>query len=290
MAFGQEVRVTIPRVGAIALAVLGAAVSASQFWYQNEYGPSQAGRAVALRADLVRQRRQAATDVVRATIRLEAVSGASLSVVGSAYTLTGARVVRCDRRDRAGVTEVAEVFRGFLIDPQRSRFAADVREQQPSTVLAAGKFVGDGRRLEPGVPYFRDIVFHVERGRYQLLRFRAELFAISGGVNLTQTTPPTYDLGKDNFLYGFWPVDDDSWLRDLIYGRERWLVIRYELVSEAGKTNAAPDLRVTARLTDATWTHGRPSLDEAQALFNKTRLTDPAEPFATTELPLEDIA
>ena len=163
---------------------------------------------------------------MRATIRVEAVSGASLSVVGSAYTLTGARVVGCDRRGRVGVSEVAEVFKGFLIDPQRSRFAADVREQQPSTVLAAGKFVGDGRRLEPGVPYFRDIVFHVGRDRFQLLRFRAELFAISGGVNLSQSTLPTYELGRDNFLYGFWPVDDDSWLRDLIYGRERWLVIR----------------------------------------------------------------
>ena len=149
---------------------------------------------------------------------------------------------------------------------------------------------GRRRRLEPEVPYFRDIVFHVGRDRFQLLRFRAELFAISGGVNLSQSTLPTYELGADNFLYGFWPVDDDSWLRDLIYGRERWLVIRYELVSEAGKTNAAPDLRVTARLTDATWTHGRPSLEEARALFGKTRLTDPAEPFATTELPLEDIA
>ena len=105
LAFGQEVRVTIPRVGAIALAVLGATVSAWQFWYQNEYGPSQAGRAVALRADLVRLAREPATDVVRATIRVEAVSGASLSVVGSAYTLTGARVVGCDRRDRVGVSE-----------------------------------------------------------------------------------------------------------------------------------------------------------------------------------------
>ena len=291
MAFGQEVRVTIPRVGAVALAVLGATVSAWQFWYQNEYGPSQAGRAVALKADLVRQARQPATDVVRATIRLEAVSGTNLSVVGSAYTLTGSRVVRCDRHDRATASEVAKVFNGFLPDPQRSRFAADVREQQPSTVLAAGKFVSDGRRLEPDVPYFRDIVFHVARGRsVRLLRFRAELFAISGGVNLSQTTEPTYELGDDNFLYGFWPVDDDSWFRDLIYGRERWLVIRYELVSEAGKTNASPDLRVTARLTDATWAHGRPSLDDAPALFTKTRLTDPAEPFATTELPLEDIA
>jgi hypothetical protein len=288
--FGGEARVTAPRVGALGLALIGATVSAWQFWYQNEYGPSQAGRAVALQADIVRETRQRSTDVVRATVRYEAVSGQSLLVVGSAYTLTGARVVRCQRRERADAAEVADVFSGFLIDPQRSRFAADVRELQPSTVLAAGKFVGDGRRLEPGVPYVRKIVFHVARDRYQLLRFRAELFAISGAVNLSQRTQPEYEFGPDGFVYGFWRVDDDSWLRDLIYGRERWLVIRYELVRVSGGVKAAPDVRVTARLTDPRWRHGGPSTEEARALFTRVRLTDPAEPFAGTELALEDIA
>jgi hypothetical protein len=291
VAFGSEARVTAPRVGAVALGLVGAIVSAWQFWYQNEYAPSQAGRAVALQADIVRETAQANTVVVRATLSFEAVSGRSLSVVGSAYTLTGARVVGCDRRGRrADAAEVAGVFNGFLLDPQRSRFAADVREQQPSTLLAAGKFVGDGRRLEPEVPYVREIVFHVARGQYQLLRFRAELFAISGAVNLSQRTVPQYELGREGFLYGFWRVDDDSWLRDLIYGRERWLVIRYELVREPGNTKAAPDVRVTARLTDPTWRHGTPSIDQARALFTRQRLSDPAEPFAATELPLGDVA
>jgi hypothetical protein len=67
-------------------------------------------------------------------------------------------------------------------------------------------------------------------------------------------------------------------------------VIRYELVTEPGNTKAGPDQRVTARLTDPSWSHGRPSLDETPALFTTLRPTDPAEPFATTELALEDIA
>jgi hypothetical protein len=37
-------------------------------------------------------------------------------------------------------------------------------------------------------------------------------------------------------MYGFWHVDDDSWLNDLVSGRERWVVIRYELVDP---TNSA---------------------------------------------------
>jgi hypothetical protein len=287
--FGSEARVTVPRVGAIALALAGATVSASQFWYQNEYAPSQAGRAVSLKAGLVHEARQRNDDVVRATVSYEAVSGKSLTVVGSAYTLTGSRIVRCDRRGRVDASEVADVFNGFLIDPQTARFTADVRERQPSTVLAAGKFVGEGRRLEPKVPYVRQIVFHVPRGKYQLLRYRAQLFAISGAVKLSQRKPPDYELGPEGYLYGFWHVDDESWLRDLIYGRERWLVSRYELVREPGDTKAGSVMRVTARLTDATWRHGRPSLEEAAALFTTLRLTDPAEPFATTELPLEEV-
>lgn len=287
--FGSEARVTVPRVGALALALAGATVSASQFWYQNEYAPSQAGHAVSLKAGLVHEAAQQHDDVVRATVSYEAVSGKPLTVVGSAYTLTGSRIVRCDRRERADASEVAKVFNGFLIDPQTSRFTADVRERPPSTVLAAGKFVGDGRRLEPKVPYVRQIVFHVPRGKYQLLRYRAQLFAISGAVNLSQRKPPEYELGSEGYLYGFWHVDDDSWLNDLIYGRERWLVSRYELASEPGNAKAGSVLRVTARLTDGTWGHGRPSLDDASALFTQLRHTDPAEPFATTELPLEDI-
>jgi hypothetical protein len=287
--FGSEVRVTAPRLGALALALVGATVSASQFWYQNEYAPSQAGRAIALTATLTKEETQRNAYVVRATVRFEAVAGRSLSVVGSAYTLTGSRLVSCDRQDRADVEEVAQVFSGFLIDPQRSRFTANVREQQPSTLLVSGKFVGDGRRLEPDVPHVREIVFHVPRQQFQLLRLRAQMFAISGSVDLSQRKPPEYELASSGYLYGFWHVDDDSWFRDLLYGRERWLVTRYELVREPGDTKAYSDHRVTARLTEASWKAGRPTLAEAASLFTALRLTDPAEPFATTELALDEV-
>lgn len=175
VAFGSEVRVTVPRVGAVALAFVGTTVGAWQFWYSNEYAPSQAGRAVSLETRIAEEGKPAGFHVVRATVGFEAVSGKSLSVVGSAYTLTGSRVVACDRTARVDAAEVSRFFDKSLIDPQRSRFAADVREQQPSTVLSEGKFVGDGRRLEPGVPYSKEFVFHVRRDAYQLLRLRAEL-------------------------------------------------------------------------------------------------------------------
>ena len=288
-AFSSEVRLTIPRIGALALAFVGTVLGAWQFWYSNEYAPSQVGRAVSLKTTIATEGKSADHHVVRATVNFEAVSGRSLSVVGSAYTLTGARVVSCDRQDRVDASEVSRMFDRFLIDPQRSRFAADIREQQPATVLSEGKFVGDGRRLEPGVPYSREIVFHVRKGAYQLVRFRAELFAISGAVNLSQRRKPVFIRPGDGYVFGFWRIDDDSWLHDLVYGRERWLVIRYELVGNAGNVKAAPDVRVTARLAEPTWDGGRPTVDEARVLFRRLALTDPAEPFATTELALEDV-
>jgi hypothetical protein len=285
--FGRDARVTLPRVGTIALGLIGTIVGAWQFWYQNQYVPSQAGRAVALKVTLKRTARQKETDVVHATVDYEDVGEASVSVIGSSYTLTGSRVVRCPRP--ATATAVQGVFNGFLPDPQRARFMADVWEERPAKVLAAGKFVGDGKRLDPDVGSTRQFVFLVPRGTYQLLRFRAQLFAIPATVQLSQRTLPEYtNLPRDHYLYGFWHVDDDSWLHDLVYGRDRWVVMRYELVGSPEKTVASPDLRVTARFPDPTWTEGRPSDANVKRLFAEPHPSDASEPFADTELALED--
>jgi hypothetical protein len=285
--FGSEARVTLARVGTVALGLIGTTLAAWQFWYSNDIAPSRAGRAVQLSVDLAPAGTKSRDELVRATLSYQAVTGRSVSVIGSAYTLTGVRIVRCDRRERVDARVVAPLFSGFLLDPQR-RFMADAPEQQPNTVLAAGKFVGDGRRLEADVPYTRRYIFFVPRGRYQLLRLRAQLFAMPASVQLSRRTVPEFTPGDDNFLYAFWHLDDDSWLHDLVYGRERWAVIRYELATGTGK--ASSEIRVAARLTAPAWTEGKPSLAQARALFPDTLQSDPSEPFADTELPLDDAA
>jgi hypothetical protein len=310
--FGKDARVTLPRLGAIALALVGTAIGAWQFWYQNQYVPARAGRAVALKVSMHLAGEQRAHHVVRATVEYEDIGGRSLSVIGSAYTLTGSRVIRCHRT--AAVESVRPFFSGFLLDPQRSRFMADAWEIQPPTVLAAGKFVGDGKRLEPDVPSGRTLVFFVPRRRYQLLRFRAQLFAIPASVELSSL--PRYEtFAGDNYLYGYWHVEDDSWLHDLVYGRERWVVMRYELVHDPKTTSTDPkttstssDLRVTALFPDPTWNRGRPSEAQVHELFGvlevapgrfknaredpvlAERPNDASEPFADTEVALEDVA
>jgi hypothetical protein len=287
--FARDARVTLPRLGTIALGLLGTIIGTWQFWYQNEYVPSHTGTAVTLDADLRLDRKGTAYDAVRVTLEYENVGEASVSVIGSAYTLTGSRVVRCGRSATADV--VQRVFRGFLADPQRTRFMADVWEEQPATVLAAGRFVGDGKRLDADVPARRQLIFVVPRHRYQLLRFRAQLFAIPSSIKLSERERPQYErFAGDNNLYGYWRVDDDSWLHDLVYGRERWVVTRYELVTRPKAPATSPDLRVSARFPEPTWSEGRPSKAYIDRLFEKPQPSDSSEPFAATELPLADPA
>lgn len=301
--FGRDVKLTAPRVGtAVALALFGSSVGAWEFWYQNQYIPSHAGGSVALKVELQRVGRDRAFDLVRATLRYESIGGKSVSVVGSVYTLTGSDVVQCSRA--ATVQRVSDYFEGFLLDPQRIRFMADVLEGAP-TVLAAGKFVADGKRLDPNVPANREFIFFVPREKYQLLRFRAQLFATPGAVQISQRTPPEYRrLPGDNELYGYWHIDDDSWFHDLVLGRERWLLLRYELVDPGNTADrekpakVAPVtqvLHVVARFPDPTWSTGRPSAKATKELFDKPQAInalepgDASEPFAAAELPLARI-
>jgi hypothetical protein len=293
---GRDARVTLTRLGAVALGLIGTVVGAWEFWFQNQYVPSQAGRAVELQVALERVGRQTDHDVVRATVSYKDV-GRSVTVIGSTYTLTGSRVLRCQRR--ATPARIASFFQGALLDPQRTRFMADVWEKRPATVLAAGKFVGDGKRLDEDVSATRALDFLVPRRRYQLLRFRAQLFAIPASITLSQRRLPEFlTFEGDNDLYGLWRVDDDSWLHDVVSGRERWVIMRYELVATPTSSAVSPDLRVTAVFPKPRWTEGRPSeayvkkqFEQPSDPLERTRtLHDASEPFADTELTLEPVA
>jgi hypothetical protein len=288
--FWHDAGVAFPRIATtVAIGLIGTGIGISEFWYQNGYVPTHLGRAVSLTVSLERVTEQKNFDVVRATIDYEDLGGTGVSVVGSTYTLTGSRLVRCARP--ATPKAVAGVFLRSLVDPQRSRFMAQVWEIQPASVLAAGKFVGDGKRLDENVPADRELIFYVPRGRYQLLRLRAQLFAIPASIPLSQSTSPTFsNLLGDSDLYGFWRVDDNSWLHDLIYGRGHWIVLRYELAETPHANTASPDLRVTARFPDPTWSKGEPDAAAVRKLFAGPEPSDASEPFADTELALEPIA
>jgi hypothetical protein len=275
---------------AVALGLLGTLIGVVEFWYQNQYVPSQLESAVSLHVKLKLDAVQKNFDVIRATIDSEDIGGRNVRVIGSTYTLTGSRVIRCERR--ATPAGVQSVFDGDLPDPQRSRFMANVWEEQPASVLAAGRFAGDGLRLDANVPASRDLIFFVPRGHYQLLRFRAQLFAVSDSIPLAPRQPDKrHPLIYGNNLFVIWTIADSSWFHDLVYGRQREVITRYAIVSRPTATSASPDIVVAARFPNPTWSGGVPSEATLESMFVPDNGTAaPTQPFADTELPLEPIA
>jgi hypothetical protein len=275
---------------AVALGLLGTLIGVTEFWYQNQYVPAHLESAVSLHVQLKLEAVQKSFDVIRATIDSEDIGGRNVAVIGSTYTLTGSRVIRCERK--ATPAAVQGIFNGLLPDPQRSRFMANVWEEQPASVLAAGRFVGDGTRLDANVPASRDLIFFVPRGRYQLLRFRAQLFAVSASIPLAERPPDKrHPLVYGNNLFVIWTVADSSWFHDLVYGREREVITRYTLVGRPTASLASPDIVVAARFPNPTWSGGVPSEATLENMFAPTtQAAAPTQPFADTELAVEPIA
>lgn len=275
---------------AVALGLLGTVIGVAEFWYQNQYVPSHLESAVSLHVQLKLEGVQKGFDTIRATIESEDIGGRNVRVIGSTYTLTGSRVVRCERK--ATPKAVQSIFGGSLLpDPQRSRFMANVWEEQPASVLAAGRFVGDGTRLDADVPAQRDLIFFVPRGRYQLLRLRAQLFAVSASIPLEARPPDMRHpliYGNDTFV--IWTIADSSWFHALVYGREREVITRYALVSRPSALVASPDIYVTAHFPNPTWSGGVPSEAALESMFASIPTAEPTQPFADTELALEPVA
>jgi hypothetical protein len=290
MAWRDDAARQIHVAAAVALGLLGTLIGVVEFWYQNQHVPSQLESAVSLQVQLKVEAVQKNFDVIRATIDSEDIGGRNVTVIGSTYTLTGSRVIHCERK--ATPAAVQSVFAGLLADPQRSRFMANVWEEQPASVLAAGRFAGDGMRLDANVQASRDLIFFVPRGRYQLLRFRAQLFAVSASIPLVMRPPDKrHPLIYGNNLFDIWRVADSSWFHDLVYGREREVITRYTIVGSPTATSASPDIVVAARFPNPTWSGGVPSEGALESMFASTvQSAAPTQPFADTELALEPIA
>ena len=275
---------------AVVVGLLGVAVGAVEFWYQNQYVPSQLESAVSLQVELKLDAVQKDYDVIRATIDSEDIGTRNVRVIGSTYTLTGSRVIRCERK--ATPVAVQHVFGGQLTDPQRSRFMANVWEEQPASVLAAGRFAGDGVRLDANVPASRDLLFFVPRGRYQLLRFRAQLFAVSASIPLApRPADKAHPLIYGNNLFVIWSDVDSSWFHDLVYGRQREVITRYTIVNRPSAPTASPDIVVAARFPSPSWSAGVPSGAALEKMFAPlVETATPTQPFADTELALAPVA
>lgn len=274
------------RASGIALGLLGTAAGLAQFWYANDYSPSHVGGGIVLTTQLERVSVQDGIVTVRATIAAENVGGSSVLVLGSAYSLTGQQLVRCFRR--ATVKRVFGVFSGPLADPQVVRFSRYVGHDQPRLV-AAGKFLGDGLRLDPAQKLLKDYIFYVPADRFQLLGLRAQVFVIRSGIKLgIDFTRPVLNPA-DGSAYEFWRADDRSWMHALITGPNRWIAVRYELGNPDRPRRINTTLRANVRFPAPSWDSGPPSIAATAALFSRKPLgqtADASEPFSDAELPL----
>jgi hypothetical protein len=291
--FWDDIEVSLVRVGAgIALTVAGLLVGGWEFWYQNQYVPSHLDRAVSVQVGLKKLRPQAGYDILSATLGYGDIGGRAIVVLGSDYTLTGSVVVVCPRPATPDLEKGH--FGRQLPDPQRSRFMSAVLEIHP-TVLAAGRFVADGKRLGPNVPASRQMIFYVPHDRYQLLRLRAQVFAISASVPLANQPPVRREIKGDLDVYDLWKLAPSGWFQNLLSGSRGWIVTRYEIVNPQGKgsasggTTSSPDLRVTAESPSPTWSGRAPSNGQIHGLFNNPLPLDTTETFADTELPLAPV-
>lgn len=287
--FWGDIEVSVVRVGAtVALTVTGLLVGVWEFWYQNAYVPSHLDRAVSVQVSLKKLRTQGRYDLLSATFGYQDIGSRAVVVLGSVYTLTGSTVIACPRSETP--KRERPLFKGQLPDPQRSRFMYPVWEIQPATILAAGTFAPQGRRLAPSAPASRQLILYVPHNRYQLLRLRAQVLAISASVPLAAKPPVPKNTG-DQDIYSLWQLRDGGWFQSLLSGSRGWIVTRYEIVnpeSKANHDNADPDLRVIAKFPNSTWSGNQPNAAQIRKLFppNRPPPLSETETFADAELPV----
>ncbi len=290
--FARDVRSVGIKIGAIALGLLGTVASIGQFWYANDYTPSHVGRGIVLTTHLGRVSQNKGIVAVRASIDAENVGNSSVLVLGSAYSFTGEQLFRCFRQST--VKRVAGVFSGQIPDPQAARFTRYVRNQQPRLVTA-GKFLGDGLRLDPGQQISKDFIFYVPAGSFQLLALRAQVFVIRSDIRLgiaaDDFRAPVLNP-DDGDSYEFWRVDDRSWLHALITGPNRWIAVRYEFGVYKHPQRLIPTLRANVRFPAPSWSASPPSVAATAALFAASPLgqtADASEPFSDSEMPFSPV-
>lgn len=292
--FRSGTRLTAVRIGSTFLAVLGTLAGVAQYAYSNDLASSALTHTFQLEAHLTKAGMSGDLEVVRASIAVTNSGGSAAVSVGSAYTFTGEAAFPCPRP--ATLRTVTSYFDFSVPDPQSLRFSRYVA-LMPARVLAAGKVLGDGARLDSGQVVKRSYLFYVEPHTFQLLALRAQVFALpAGAVALGSSTSDfeampspqakQWQPNRDGDLYVFWRVRDHSLLHALLAGPDQWLVVRYEL-SQAPKlpTHTNPAIRATARLTPSAWAAAHPTPSGAAQLFpTLSAVASASEPFGDDEL------
>jgi hypothetical protein len=273
--------VTLGKVGIFLLGLVGTAFGVFQFWYQQEYLPTHKPPALTLTAQLESVGERAGRELYKATIATKNTGTVKVIAFTGTYVVSGMNY----RAVKKQPTE-AQIMKPLLSDAPDPYYARFLRHYKTNSFspLAAGKLFAENRYFEPGDELSREYVLAAPRCAYGLLSLRANIVVARGELLQLEDKPPavprTYFTASPDVVGDFadWHLKDDSWIHDLVDGKERWIQI-VQLHSAYGSPNGYFDTNAWLRSGD------KPSVEYTEKERHRLGL---ARTFADFELPVVD--
>lgn len=222
-------RVTFGKVGPAIIALVGTAFGVFQFWYEQQYLPTREPPALEATGELKPMGAVAGgLQAYQATLTLKNVGTTKVIALAGAYAVSGAKLVAqsADARPKA----VLGPFLSPAIDPYVGRFSRYAQEKGTS-VIQAGKPFAENTYFAPGQELTREYDIVVPACRYSLLRLRVHLVVAKGAllrVGDKANVRPGYFIDPGRIgVYEVWPIEDNSWVHDILYGKEESILVNY---------------------------------------------------------------
>jgi hypothetical protein len=231
--------VTLGKVGAFLLTAVGIAFGAVQFWYQQEYVPAHAPAALSLTTKLAAAGTRGSRELYTATVTLKNVGSGRVIAFTGTYRVSG---IRWKRGAGDATPEViTSPFKSKSVDPYFERFSRYYAQTDP-TPVTVGKLFAENEYLEAGEELSREYLIAIPECAYSVLSLRANTVIAKGEllrpsrepttdhyffrlpVESTDGGPPTERTG----VAAVWHLEDNSWLKDLVDTKERWLHIVWD--------------------------------------------------------------
>jgi hypothetical protein len=156
------------------------------------------------------------------SITLKNTGSTKVIVLGSTYAVTQMERVAGDEKP-----DLFAPYRSLAANPQVARLSAAVPQGTGEVVLQAGKVLPEFQVIEAGQEIQQRFIARVPATANRTLRLGVIMFTARGvrlrvgPKRLLKTDTPDVDV------YVTAGLRDDSWLRDLIDGKERVVVVSY---------------------------------------------------------------
>lgn len=251
----RTTRVTVGKVGPILIGLVGVAFGAFQFWFAQQYLPTR--EPAALEASAVLEPIGAVSgglEALRATVSLKNVGKTKVIALAAAYNVSGTS--NPAKEFKPAPKKVLEPFLSQSIDPYATRYSRHAGLGPAPEIVQAGRLFAENRYVEPGEQVSRRFIVFVPACRYTLVRLRSQVVVAKGTLIRIRDDVIGYGRFEDTVkdtkrvgVYTQWGIRDDSWVHDILEGKEHSILVNY--VATAGRFDVS-FFRVTAWLTKGT--------------------------------------